>query len=72
MTGVAGYILPSNQDEQISPRSALSNRNNATYLLFLRELQQHVPVTQATILLDDAHCLKAAVSRLGSDLDASL
>jgi putative transposase len=32
---------------------------------FLRELQQHVPVTQATILVDDAHHLKAALSRLG-------
>ena len=32
---------------------------------FLRELQQHVPVTRATILADDAHHLKAALSRLG-------
>ena len=34
-------------------------------ILFLRELQQIVPVTQATILVDDAHHLKAALSRLG-------
>jgi len=34
---------------------------------FLRELQQHVPVTQATILVDDAHHLKAAFR--GSDSD---
>ena len=33
--------------------------------LFLRELQQHMPVTQATSLIDDAHHLKAALSRLG-------
>jgi putative transposase len=32
---------------------------------FLRELKQKVPVTQATILVDDAHHLKAALSRLG-------
>ena len=34
---------------------------------FLRELQQHVPVTQATILVDGAHHLKAAFR--GSDSD---
>jgi len=33
--------------------------------LFLRELQQHVPATQATILVDGAHHLEAALSRLG-------
>ena len=34
-------------------------------VLFLRELQQRVSVTQATILVDNAHHLKAALSRLG-------
>jgi len=34
-------------------------------VLFLRELQQHVPVTQATTLVNDAQHLKAASSRLG-------
>jgi putative transposase len=33
-------------------------------VLFLQELQQRVPVTQATILVDDAHHLKAALLRL--------
>ena len=33
-------------------------------VLFSRELQQIVPVTQATILVNDAHHLKAALSRL--------
>ncbi|WP_336136228.1 IS6 family transposase [Natronomonas amylolytica] len=32
---------------------------------FLRELTQKAPVTQATILVDNAHHLKAALSRLG-------
>jgi putative transposase len=32
---------------------------------FLRELTQKVPVTQATILVDNAHHLKAALNRLG-------
>jgi len=40
-------------------------RTTQLTVLFLRELQQHVPVTQATILVDDAHHLKAALSRLG-------
>ena len=34
-------------------------------VLFLRELRQIVPVTRAAILVDDAHHLKAALSRLG-------
>jgi putative transposase len=34
-------------------------------VLFLRELQQIVPAAQATILVDDAHHLKTALSRLG-------
>ena len=33
--------------------------------LFLRESQQQVPVTQSTILIDDAHHLKAMLSQLG-------
>lgn len=33
----------------------------------LRELKQKVPVTQVSILADDAHYLKAAVARLGLD-----
>ena len=40
-------------------------RTTQLTVLFLRELQQQVPVTQATILVDDAHHLKAALSRLG-------
>jgi len=40
-------------------------RTTQLAVLFLRELQQRVPVTQATILVDDAHHLKAALSRLG-------
>jgi hypothetical protein len=38
---------------------------NSSKILFSRELQQIVPVTQATILVDNAHHLKAALSRLG-------
>ena len=40
-------------------------RTTQLTVLFFRELQQHAPVTQATILVDDAHHLKAALSRLG-------
>ena len=40
-------------------------RTTQLTVLFLRELQQYVPVTQATILVDDTHHLKAALSRLG-------
>ena len=40
-------------------------RTTQLTVLFFRELQQHVQVTQATILVDDAHHLKAALSRLG-------
>jgi len=40
-------------------------RTTQLTLLFLRELRQKVPVTQATILVDDAHHLKAALARLG-------
>jgi putative transposase len=40
-------------------------RTTQLTVLFLREPQQQVPVTQATILVDDAHHLKAALSRLG-------
>ena len=40
-------------------------RTTQLTVLFLRELQQHVPVTQATILVDDAYYLKATLSRLG-------
>jgi putative transposase len=39
-------------------------RTTQRTVLFLRELQQHVPATQATILVDDAHHLKTALSRL--------
>jgi putative transposase len=42
-----------------------STRTTQLTVLFLRELQQQVPVTQVTILVDDAHHLKAALSRLG-------
>ena len=34
-------------------------------MLFSRELQQIVPVAHAAILVDNAHHLKAALSRLG-------
>ena len=40
-------------------------RTTQLTVLFLRELQQIVPVTQATILVDDAHHLKTVLSRLG-------
>ena len=40
-------------------------RTTQLTVLFLQELQQYVPVTQATILVDDAHHLKAMLSRLG-------
>ena len=40
-------------------------RTTQPTVLFLCELQQHVPVIQATILINDAHHLKAALSRLG-------
>jgi len=40
-------------------------RTTQLTVLFLRELQQRVPVTQATILVDGAHHLKAALSRFG-------
>jgi len=40
-------------------------RTTQLTVLFLRELQQRVPVTQTTILVDDARHLKAALSRLG-------
>jgi putative transposase len=42
-----------------------STRTTQLTVHFLRELKQKVPVTQATILVDDAHHLKAALSRLG-------
>ena len=42
-----------------------STRTTQLTVLFLRELQQHVQVTQATILVDDAHYLQTALSRLG-------
>jgi hypothetical protein len=34
-------------------------------VLFFHELQQHMPVTQAAILIDDTHHPKAVLSRLG-------
>ena len=40
-------------------------RTTQLTVLFFRELQQQMQVTQATILVDDAHHLKAALSRLG-------
>ena len=39
--------------------------------LFLRGLQQHVPVTHAAILVDNLHHLKAALSRLGLQFQMS-
>jgi len=42
-----------------------STRTTQLTVHFLRELTQKVPVTQATILVDNAHHLKAALSRLG-------
>ena len=48
-----------------------STRTTQLTVLFLRELQQHVPVTQATILVDDAHHLKAILSRLGLQFQMS-
>ena len=42
-----------------------STRTTQFIVLFSWELQQIVPVTQATILVNDAHHLKAALSRLG-------
>lgn len=40
-------------------------RTTERTLLFLRELQDRVPVEQATFLVDGAHFLKAALNRLG-------
>ena len=40
-------------------------RTTERTLLFLRELQDKVPVEQATFLVDGAHFLKAALNRLG-------
>jgi len=40
-------------------------RTTQLTMLFLRELQQRVPVTHAAILVDNAHHLKSALSRLG-------
>lgn len=34
-------------------------------VLFLRELHQNVPVTQATIFVDDTHHGKTGLARLG-------
>ena len=42
-------------------------RTTQLTVLFLRELQQHVPVIQATILVDDAHISKLRCR--GSDSD---
>ena len=42
-----------------------STRATRLTVLFLRELRQIVPVTHAAILVDNAHHLKAALSRLG-------
>jgi putative transposase len=42
-----------------------STRTTRLTVVFLRELQQIVPVTQATILVSNAHHLKTALSRLG-------
>jgi putative transposase len=42
-----------------------STRTTQLTVLFLREHQQIVPFTKATILVDDAHHLRAAPSRLG-------
>ena len=40
-------------------------RTTERTMLFLRELREKVPVTQATILIDDATHLKSALGRLG-------
>ena len=40
-------------------------RTTQLAMLFLRELQQIVPITHAAILVDNVHHLKAALSRLG-------
>ena len=40
-------------------------RTTQLAVLFLRELQQIVPITHAAILVDTTHHLKAALSRLG-------
>jgi len=54
-----------NPETNTFPHVRLSpTRTTQHTVLFLRELQQHVPVTQATILVDDAHHLKTALSRL--------
>jgi putative transposase len=41
-----------------------STKTTQLIVLSLRELQQHMPVTQATISVDDAYHLKDALSRL--------
>ena len=45
--------------------SLFQTRTTERTLLFLRELQDKVPVEQATFLVDGAHFLKAALNRLG-------
>ena len=61
----ADCTLPSILKRAILARSAFSERTTQLTVLFLRALQQIMPVTQATILADDAHHLKAALLRLG-------
>ena len=67
MTSGAGCTLPSilGKTNKFSHARLFPTRTTQLTILFLRELQQIVLVTQATILVDDAHHLKTALSRLG-------
>ena len=59
------YAAVSPETNEFPHARLFSTRTTQLTVLFLRELRQIVPVTQATILVDDARRLKAALSRLG-------
>ena len=59
------YAAVDPETNEFSHARLFPTRTTQLTVLFLRELQQTVPVTQATILVDDAHHLKPALSQLG-------
>ena len=59
------YVAVDPETNEFPHVRLFSTRATQSTVSFSRELQRIVPATHATILVDNAHRLKAALSRLG-------
>ncbi len=65
MDSVTGVRSGRSRYESVPPYSTISDANDVTHLLFLRELREKQHVSDILFLVDDAYHLKNALNRIG-------